>query len=559
MWALLVMWCPLLGSFAQTTYIWRLKDACPRVTSGCTYYLAHSSGYKFYEISVLGNSNHIRYGKLSGAEESRVEAGDTFFPSPDAAVARAKTLIQEKLSHGYHIHTSQTEEVRTVDLSPVETGYVACVQGSRETVQGGSQVWSCDYANEETAVRAAKTEIREKLFFEKKAELARKRALAAIQVIDLDEEEDVRPQTPPRVVQIEEIPGKGRRRRKKKAVPSPPRTPAPMPKTPSETRLENLSDVLEGNPFAHIPVAIDDEMDIACASLTKPTTAPHSEPQPKPRKRPKLIPVELNAGMPEFIDLLLAQSWDSTMDPKGWLMSEKLDGVRSYWNGELLISRQGHPYLAPSFFTEGFPTDTSLDGELWVGRKQFQRCVSIVRRSDTDKHDFEEWKSVKYLVFDAPSLHKPFEERLTYIQSLAEKVASPYLSAHQHCSCDGIEHLNSELKRINDLGGEGLMLRQPGSLYECKRSRTLLKVKSFQDAEAVVIAHEPGHGKNEGLLGALRVRTSDGREFKVGTGFTDADRRNPPEVGAHITYKFQELTVAGIPRFPSFLRVHSDL
>lgn len=528
------------------------------MTPGCTYYLAHSSGYKFYEISVLGNSNHIRYGKLSGTEESRVEAGDTFFPSPDAAVARAKTLILEKLSHGYRIQTSEAEEIRTVDLKPIETAHVACAQLSQGTVQEIPQVWSCDYTNEESAVRAAKTEIREKQFFEKKAELARKRALATIQVIDLDEEEDA-PQTPPRVVQIEETQSKGRKKGKKKTVPSSPKVPVPMPKIPSETRLENLSDVLEGNPFVHIPVDIDDEMDTGCTPIFKPTAVQHSEVQPKPQKRPKLIPVESNAGMPGFIDLLLAQSWDSSMDPKGWLMSEKLDGVRSYWNGKLLISRQGHPYLAPSFFTEGFPTDTSLDGELWVGRKQFQRCVSIVRRCDTDKHDFEEWKQVKYLVFDAPSLKKPFEERLTYIQCLAERVASPYLSAHPHRNCEGTEHLNNELKRINDLGGEGLMLRQPGSLYECKRSRTLLKVKSFQDAEAVVIAHEPGHGKNEGLLGALRVRTADGREFKVGTGLSDADRKNPPAVGAHITYKFQELTVAGIPRFPSFLRVHPDL
>jgi DNA ligase-1 len=194
-----------------------------------------------------------------------------------------------------------------------------------------------------------------------------------------------------------------------------------------------------------------------------------------------------------------------------------------------------------------------------VGRKQFQKCVSIVRRSDTDKHDFEEWKQVKYLVFDAPSLKQPFEERLKYLQSLAQTVASPYLSAHQHCICQGTEQLNSELQRVNDLGGEGLMLRQPGSLYEFKRSRTLLKVKSFHDAEAVVILYEPGHGKNEGLVGALRVRTSDGREFKVGTGLTDADRRDPPAIGARITYKFQELTEAGIPRFPSFLRVNPEL
>jgi DNA ligase-1 len=118
--------------------------------------------------------------------------------------------------------------------------------------------------------------------------------------------------------------------------------------------------------------------------------------------------------------------------------------------------------------------------------------------------------------------------------------------------------LLAERDRVVREGGEGLMLRQPESAYEPGRSPTLLKVKPYDDAEATVIAHEPGKGKFAGKLGALRVRTDDGREFSVGSGFTDVERESPPPVGTVITYRFEGLTAKGLPRFPSYLRVRRD-
>ena len=102
------------------------------------------------------------------------------------------------------------------------------------------------------------------------------------------------------------------------------------------------------------------------------------------------------------------------------------------------------------------------------------------------------------------------------------------------------------------------MLRQAESQYEPGRSPTLLKVKPYDDAEATVIGHLPGKGKFAGKLGSLRVRTPAGREFSVGTGFTDAQRESPPPVGTVITYRFRGLTSKGLPRFASFLRVRKD-
>jgi len=245
--------------------------------------------------------------------------------------------------------------------------------------------------------------------------------------------------------------------------------------------------------------------------------------------------------------VLLAERWDPDVhDPTGWWMSEKLDGVRAWWDGTQFLSRRGNPFLAPDWFTEALP-DHPLDGELFVGRGAFQRTVSIVRRMDRSDH----WRDVAFVVFDGPELPGPFEERLSQLQ---DRLAGPFLRVLDHSPCGGAEALQAELARVEALGGEGLMLRKPGSAYVRGRSETLLKVKTFQDAEATVVAHLPGTGRHEGRLGALRVVLDDGTEFKVGTGFSDAEREEPPEVGAVITIRYQELTKAGVPRFPSFVR-----
>lgn len=254
--------------------------------------------------------------------------------------------------------------------------------------------------------------------------------------------------------------------------------------------------------------------------------------------------------------LLLAESWDNALDLSGWWMSEKLDGVRALWTGKgkQFLSRQGNIYYAPDWFTEGLP-DTPLDGELWLDRKKFQRAVSIARRQD--KSDL--WKELRFLVFDAPAIKDPFERRLQAIAELLAGKKLPYVQAHEHIRCKNTEHLKEELARIEALGGEGLMLREPGSLYVAGRSSTLLKVKTFHDAEATVIGHQPGAGRHKGRLGALSVKLSNGTEFSVGTGFSDRERENPPAVGSVITFRYQELSDAGVPRFPSYVGVRQDL
>jgi DNA ligase-1 len=251
--------------------------------------------------------------------------------------------------------------------------------------------------------------------------------------------------------------------------------------------------------------------------------------------------------------ILLAHVWENDVDLAGWWMSEKLDGVRAYWDGKRFLSRLGNEFHAPDWFVAGLP-DTPLDGELWLARKAFQQTVSIVRRQDKSDH----WKQIRYVVFDAPAQTDPFEERLAFLADRLGKIGSDFVVTHEHARCKNLEHLRAELERVEALGGEGLMLRQPGSKYEAGRSTTLLKVKNFHDADAVVVEHVAGKGRHKGRLGALVVKMPDGTEFSVGTGFSDKERESPPAIGSTITYRYQELSTGGVPRFPSFVRARRE-
>ncbi|CAM5225563.1 ATP-dependent DNA ligase [Alishewanella longhuensis] len=99
------------------------------------------------------------------------------------------------------------------------------------------------------------------------------------------------------------------------------------------------------------------------------------------------------------------------------------------------------------------------------------------------------------------------------------------------------------------------MLHHQDARYKTGRSADLLKLKSYQDTEAIVIGYRPGKGKYQGRVGALIVRTPEGKEFAIGSGLTDVLRQTPPEIGTVITYRYNGYTNNGIPRFARFLRV----
>lgn len=248
--------------------------------------------------------------------------------------------------------------------------------------------------------------------------------------------------------------------------------------------------------------------------------------------------------------VLLAHKWDGETDPANFFLSEKKDGVRAYWNGREFISRQGNVYQAPAFFTQDLPK-VPLDGELFKGRKMFDETISIVKSGDSG----DRWKEIRFEVFDAPNHHGTFEQRIECCKRIM--AGAPHGSVLEQTRCTSVSHLRQELARVEALGGEGVMLRRVGSKYEVGRSYTLLKVKSFVDCEVEVVGFVAGKGKFRGMIGSLQCRLPNGKPVDVGSGISDQLRKNPPQIGAVITIRYQELSKDGVPRFPVFVAMRN--
>lgn len=269
-----------------------------------------------------------------------------------------------------------------------------------------------------------------------------------------------------------------------------------------------------------------------------------------------LLPVALasGSGNAQAPALPLANVYHPGVDLQAYWVSEKLDGVRAYWDGKKLWSRGGNVYVAPDWFTEDFP-DQPLDGELWSGRQRFAELSGVVRKHQPVD---SEWRQVRFHVFDQPGRDTPFEQRYRQLEELVETSGARYLALVEQRPVASHPALMALLAEAVANGAEGLMLKRKASLYQAGRSDDLLKVKTHQDAEATVVRHLPGKGKYRGMMGSLEVELDNGRRFRIGTGFTDADRRHPPAIGSLITFRYRGYTATGLPRFASFLRVRDD-
>lgn len=248
--------------------------------------------------------------------------------------------------------------------------------------------------------------------------------------------------------------------------------------------------------------------------------------------------------------LMHARFWQAGLDPKPYLVSEKLDGVRAFWDGQSLRFRSGLPIAAPDWFTAGLPK-TSLDGELWLGRGRFDELSGTVRKKlPVDA----EWRQLRYMIFDLPGATGSFAERAQRINTLLTEEHQPWLQAVAQTQIPKTPGLQALLKQTVKEGGEGLVLHRANALWSPGRSDALYKLKPMPDEEARVLAHLPGKGRHAGRMGALLLALPDGQQFALGTGFSDAQRAEPPPVGAIVTYRYRDRTPRGLPRFASFLR-----
>lgn len=265
-----------------------------------------------------------------------------------------------------------------------------------------------------------------------------------------------------------------------------------------------------------------------------------------------LLAAPLAAGASPLV--LLAHEADTEIDPAGWLVSEKLDGVRALWDGKQLRFRSGREVAAPSSFLARLPA-RALDGELWLGRGRFDELSGLVRRASPDD---ALWAELRYMLFELPGGEGGFELRAAALAGIAREARWPQLQAVPQEHLPDRSALRARLDAVVQGGGEGLMLHRADAPWQTGRSRVLLKLKPVQDADAVVIGHVPGRGRLEGRLGALVLRRDDGLVFQLGTGLSDAQRDVPPPLGSTVTYSYRGVTPQGVPRFASFLRVRPD-
>ena len=240
-------------------------------------------------------------------------------------------------------------------------------------------------------------------------------------------------------------------------------------------------------------------------------------------------------------DLIIENYW----------ISEKLDGVRGYWDGEKLLTRNGNEISVPTWFTENWPT-IAFEGEIWSKRNDFQRIVSCIKRK---KVTIPCWKNLKLKLFDLPHHQGNFTMRINAMKTIVVNTKSPYLHMIHQYKVLTTKALYQQLDKVVEANGEGLMLHHQDSLYRQGRNPQLMKLKKHQDAEALVLKHLNGKGKYQHMLGAILVVMPSGIQFKIGSGFTDKQRKDPPPVGSIITYKYIGKTQRGVPRFASFMRI----
>ncbi|MCG7548883.1 DNA ligase [Pseudoalteromonas sp. Of7M-16] len=263
-------------------------------------------------------------------------------------------------------------------------------------------------------------------------------------------------------------------------------------------------------------------------------------------------PITFSKYSPE---VQLAKVYTEQKPVDHYLVSEKYDGVRAVWDGESLKTRSGNIIHAPKWFTAVLP-NRWLDGELWAGYNNFSFVSSLVRRK-VPNH--ENWQQVHYLIFDAPDPQLSFEQRFGKYQRIVNGLHSVHIKPIPQYQFSTKAELDAFFNQVLARGGEGVILHEKNASHRAGRTAQVLKYKPIFDAEAIVIAHVPGKGKYQGMMGSITVKTMEGVTFNIGTGFSDEQRQSPPPIGSTITFQYQGFTKYGKPRFASFLRIRSQI
>lgn len=254
-------------------------------------------------------------------------------------------------------------------------------------------------------------------------------------------------------------------------------------------------------------------------------------------------------------ELWLLEQFDSQLiqhNPQAYLYSEKLDGVRAYWDGKHLYSKGGKLLNPPSFFTQNFPP-FPIEGELWSKRGDFENIVSIVKSSKKPQN----WNNLKFYIFEVPMQNGGILQRLEVLHTYLLSHPAPFIVIIPQIQVKNLSSLQNILKDITQSGGEGIVVRKKDAPYYVGRNKNAMKLKLYQDRECQIVSYIKGRGKFKDQVGSIVCLDGD-IKFKIGSGMSDDFRKNPPKIGTIITYKYFGLTKNNLPKFPIFLRIRSD-
>lgn len=268
----------------------------------------------------------------------------------------------------------------------------------------------------------------------------------------------------------------------------------------------------------------------------------------------KILSIFIIFSFLHSFDPMLLKIYKGDENLTNWLMSEKLDGIRGLWDGKNLKSRTQKILNPPKIWLKCFPK-FSLDGEIYANNLIFEEITSIV-----NSYEDKGWDKLKFYIFDAPDLKGNFITRMKKLKEILEKNPCKNLVIIKQIPALNHQNVQKFLDEVTKKGGEGVVLRDKFGFYESRRSDKILKLKKFLDDECKVIKINLGQGKYKNLMGSLTCQNlKNGKIFKIGSGFSDKIRKNPPKIGEILTYKYQNLTKTGIPRFPVFLRKKENL
>ena len=280
-----------------------------------------------------------------------------------------------------------------------------------------------------------------------------------------------------------------------------------------------------------------------------------------------------NINEQQYFEPMLAAKWEDYKDKIQYpiFSQPKLDGIRCIVTKDGMFSRNGKPIIsAPhirrslNYVFDSYP-NLILDGELYADKfaNDFNKIVSLVKRTKpTDDDLFESQKNIQYWIYDIPSESTTFGERCYALDELFD---TDLESFEKYCvlvetdTCNTEDEVMELYGQYVDRGFEGQMLRLNGK-YENKRSKTLLKHKTFVDEEYTILDICEGEGNRTGTAGYMVFETVEGKSFKSnvkGTWEETAEMLKSKKelIGKQATIKYFNLTPDGIPRFPFVINI----